>query len=443
LGKPVFVFNLHVIPDNDRCIAFDRQRLEVKTDSYSPPYLKGFLNESVTFRWRFKIPAGFQPSKDFTHIHQVKAGDGDEDAPLVTLTLRKANPDQLQIIHSTGTGGVTEKLLETPAAPFIGTWVEAYEKVTYSHTGQYSLVLYQLNTAKTLLSYSKSDIDLWRAGTTFGRPKWGIYRGLNASSQLRDEQVRFDRFCLAKGKDDCPPEQAAKYTVLSAANDSAFVAPGSIASFYGSGIANSKSGAGGIELPATLDGVSVVVTDSAAIRQTAGLFYVSPTQINFEMPVNTALGQASVAVVNSGTSLALASVAVMAVAPALFTADGSGLGVAAGLAIGVDAIGRQSAQPIYQCSNGTCSSLPVDLSNPPVYLSLFGTGIRNRTSLGSVQVTIKDTNVPVMYAGPEGYFPGLDQVNLAVPPSLRGSGETDLLMSVDGQTARTVRVNFR
>src|SRR5713101_3447193 len=79
LGKPVFVFNLHVTPDNDRCMAFDRQRIEIKTDSASPVYLKAFLDESVTFRWKFKLPAGFQPSKDFTHIHQVKAGDGDSD----------------------------------------------------------------------------------------------------------------------------------------------------------------------------------------------------------------------------------------------------------------------------------------------------------------------------------------------------------------------------
>src|SRR5260370_26125427 len=33
LGKSVFVFNLHVTPDNDRCVMFDRQRLEIKTAS--------------------------------------------------------------------------------------------------------------------------------------------------------------------------------------------------------------------------------------------------------------------------------------------------------------------------------------------------------------------------------------------------------------------------
>src|SRR2546422_10432370 len=43
-----------------------------------------------------------------------------------------------------------------------------------------------------------------RSTCTFVRPKWGIYRSLNNVAALRDEQVRFDDFCLAKGTDDCP-----------------------------------------------------------------------------------------------------------------------------------------------------------------------------------------------------------------------------------------------
>ena len=72
LGKHSFVFHIHVEPDNDRCKTFDRQRNEIKTHSSSPDYVKGFLNETVIFRWRFKLDAGFQPSSNFTHIHQLK-----------------------------------------------------------------------------------------------------------------------------------------------------------------------------------------------------------------------------------------------------------------------------------------------------------------------------------------------------------------------------------
>ncbi len=93
----MFVFHIHVTPDNDRCTAFDRQRLEIKTDGGSPAYLKGFLDDSVTFRWKFRLPEGFQTSNNFTHIHQLKAGDGDADMPTITLIPRKGNPDRLHL----------------------------------------------------------------------------------------------------------------------------------------------------------------------------------------------------------------------------------------------------------------------------------------------------------------------------------------------------------
>jgi hypothetical protein len=205
IGKPVFVFNIHVTPDNDRCTNFDRQRLEIKTDGGSPAYVKGFLNDSVSYRWKFKLPAGFQPSPNFTHIHQIKAGDGDSGAPIITLTPRAGSPNLMQII-ATDSNGAGTTVFQTSLAPFIGVWVEAFEQITYSHTGKYSIVIKALDGGATLLSYSNNNIDLWRTDTTFSRPKWGIYRSLNSPSFLRDEQVRFDRFCIAKGSDVCPSE---------------------------------------------------------------------------------------------------------------------------------------------------------------------------------------------------------------------------------------------
>jgi hypothetical protein len=205
LGKYAFVFNIHVTPDNDRCVNFDRQRLEIKAESGSPTYVKGLLNDSVSYRWKFKLPAGFQPSPNFTHIHQIKAGDGDAGAPIITLTPRYGSPNLLQII-ATDSNGNGSTLFQTDLTPFVGVWVEAFEQITYSHTGKYSIVIKTLDGGTTLLTYSNNNIDMWRTGTTFCRPKWGIYRSLNSTSYLRDEQVRFDRFCIAKGSDKCPSE---------------------------------------------------------------------------------------------------------------------------------------------------------------------------------------------------------------------------------------------
>jgi hypothetical protein len=58
---------MHVVPDNGRCSATDRQRLEIKTEGHSNPtsyqdYIVGHLGDTATFRWRFMLPVGFQRS---------------------------------------------------------------------------------------------------------------------------------------------------------------------------------------------------------------------------------------------------------------------------------------------------------------------------------------------------------------------------------------------
>jgi hypothetical protein len=203
LGQTVFVFSIHVAPDNDRCVAFDRQRNEIKTYGPSPSYLKGFYGDTVTFRWRFRLGDGFQASPNFTHIHQIKAGDGDAASPIITLTPRAGSPDRLQIIHVDSTGH-SSTVATTALAPFKGAWVEAYEVIRYAFDGAYAVTLTSLADGTQLFSYSTDQIDMWRNQTTFVRPKWGIYRSLNSPSDLRDEDVKFDDFCLAKGADDCP-----------------------------------------------------------------------------------------------------------------------------------------------------------------------------------------------------------------------------------------------
>jgi hypothetical protein len=197
---------MHVTPDNDRCNgATDRQRNEIKTYGPSPDSLKGQLNETVTYRWKFKIDAGFQPSPSFTHIHQIKAGDGtNDDSPVITITPRAGSPEKLEIIHTGNTTVSTlGKVKTVDLATFKGTWVEVVEKLTYKTASSYSITIKRISDNATLLEYSNTNIDLWRDGASFCRPKWGIYRSLNNVSYLRDEEVRFADFCIAEGSAEC------------------------------------------------------------------------------------------------------------------------------------------------------------------------------------------------------------------------------------------------
>jgi hypothetical protein len=206
LNKNVFVFTIHVTPDNDRCNgATDRQRNEIKTYGSSPDNLKGQLNETVTYRWKFKLDAGFQPSPSFTHIHQIKAGDGTNlDDPTITLTPRYGSPDRLELIHNGNTTSSTlGKVATADLSLFKGTWVEAEEKLVYKTNGSYAITIKRVSDGAVLLSYSNNNIDLWRDAATFCRPKWGIYRSLNNTPYLRDEEVKFADFCIAEGVAVC------------------------------------------------------------------------------------------------------------------------------------------------------------------------------------------------------------------------------------------------
>jgi uncharacterized protein (TIGR03437 family) len=99
----------------------------------------------------------------------------------------------------------------------------------------------------------------------------------------------------------------------------------------------------------------------------------------------------------------------------------------------------------YNFGQGGYVGLPIDLTNPgeAVYLLLYGTGLRNRGSLGTVSVTIGGEPVEVLYVGPQGQFPGLDQINVRVPGRLAGRGNVEVRLSVAGRMANPVTVRFR
>jgi uncharacterized protein (TIGR03437 family) len=219
------------------------------------------------------------------------------------------------------------------------------------------------------------------------------------------------------------------------------IAQGGLASLFGQNLATAPAQAPSLPLPDTLGGVTLTVTDAAGAQRRAQLLYVSPGQVNFLVPDNAAPGPATFTV---GTQSFTAPV--QTVAPALFSMSGTGSGVAAALAVAAQAGNPQlqSPVPVFQCQAQTCTSVPIVLGvDQPVYVSFYGTGIRNRTSLANVAVTVNGTALPVLYAGPAPGFAGLDQVNVALLLTLRGMGESNVTITVDGQTSNTVTINVQ
>ncbi|WP_283637392.1 T9SS type A sorting domain-containing protein [Aquaticitalea lipolytica] len=195
LNTNVFRFYIHTSPDNDRCINVDRQRNEIKTYDQSPENLLGRQNEIVVYKWKFKLEAGFKTSSNFTHLHQLKSvGGALEDMPMYTLTARKSNPDRLELRYAETDTQVT--LLQTSLAPFIGTWLDVTETITYGTSGTYAIEIKRVDNDNILLNYSNNSIINWRTGASFVRPKWGIYRSLLNAQDLRDETILFANFSI-------------------------------------------------------------------------------------------------------------------------------------------------------------------------------------------------------------------------------------------------------
>ncbi len=228
-----------------------------------------------------------------------------------------------------------------------------------------------------------------------------------------------------------------------------FVAPESIVSGFGVDLATATEAAGSMPLPTTLAGVSVAVTDSQGEQRPASLFFVSPKQINYQIPPGTSLGEGEVSVhrgPNPFASIMLAggNVQVASVAPALFAANSDGRGVAAALVQRVRSDGSQTFEQVAQFDSAQDRfvSAPINLGpeSDPVFLILFGTGIRFRGPQ-EVTATVGGDTVEVLFAGAQPEFVGVDQVNLHLSRNLAGRGEVDVIVTVDGQPTNTVQIS--
>jgi uncharacterized protein (TIGR03437 family) len=161
----------------------------------------------------------------------------------------------------------------------------------------------------------------------------------------------------------------------------------------------------------------------------------------------SAASYSEVALPQESIATAFGATLIRSLAPGLFTANLSGAGVAGAVAFRIAADGTQSYEPAAQFDTAQNSyvSRPIDLgpATDQVFLLLFGTGIRGRSALAAVNTQLGTVDVETLFAGPQGQFAGLDQINVRLPRSRAGSGEMDVRVSVDGKQANVVRVNVK
>jgi uncharacterized protein (TIGR03437 family) len=97
----------------------------------------------------------------------------------------------------------------------------------------------------------------------------------------------------------------------------------------------------------------------------------------------------------------------------------------------------------FQVVNGAVVAVPLNLKAcQETVLELWGTGIDAATA-STVEVTIGGLDATVLYAGPQGIYPGVDQVNVVIPQSLAGGGNVPVVLSIGGVTSNTVNVTIQ
>ncbi|MEP7269951.1 MAG: LamG-like jellyroll fold domain-containing protein [Acidobacteriota bacterium] len=220
----------------------------------------------------------------------------------------------------------------------------------------------------------------------------------------------------------------------------------SIIACFGNGIATGTASAATVPLPTTLAGTTITVRDAASTDRASGILFVNSTQLNGQIPQGTVNGTATVTVTSSDGIVSRGQVLITNVAPGIFTANASGIGVPSAYLIRVKPGNVQTQEELLEFSDAQNRFVPkpIDLGPPAdqLFLVLFGTGWRFRSALGGVSLGIGGVNSTVAFAGDQGFLAGLDQVNALLPRALIGRGEVNVNLMVDGAAANIVMLTF-
>jgi len=225
--------------------------------------------------------------------------------------------------------------------------------------------------------------------------------------------------------------------VLNAASNLPSLSPGSLATVYGSGLADAVHAVTpptpGQSFPTTVAGISVSVN---AVN--APLIYVASSQINVQIPWETPLGPAvSVQVTNGVAKSNIVTVPVTATAPSAFLYNSAGVAWVTGIV--------QEGCPASQCAiqPGGTYELWANGLGPKNLPEQDGVGdtatdINDLSVIGgqaSCQLTIGGMAAVVDYCGAA---PGeiIDQVNFIYPPALTAAAPVEATLTIGGVTGK-------
>ena len=222
-------------------------------------------------------------------------------------------------------------------------------------------------------------------------------------------------------------------TVSAASYTFTDLAPHSIVAAFGVNMANATRAAETIPLPVSLGGASIVVQDVTGAERPAPLFFVSPGQINYQIPPGTQPGPALLKFTDASGRVTQSAAVIQSAAPSVFTFTGNGLGAATAL----DAF------------TGTLPPFALTLMNgEPNILALFATGLGADATDGggnvaaSTRAFINGLPATLQYAGRAPGLIGLNQLNIVLPAGL-ASGAQRLRIGRNGLLSNETTIAIR
>jgi uncharacterized protein (TIGR03437 family) len=247
-------------------------------------------------------------------------------------------------------------------------------------------------------------------------------------------------------------------SVVSAATyqSSVPVAGGSLVALFGSGMvtannkASSTAAAQGVPWPTSMLNRQVVVND----QTTAPIYYISPTQINLQLPALVPAGSDRIAVrlADTGELVAGGTMLVSANSPGIFTSTQNGQGQAAALNQDGRVNGtnspatRGSVLVLYGTGQGQVSPLVPDGAAAPA--SPLSTTVAVPTSDGktcatsqpSMCVAIGTSFGEIQYSGLAPGYIGLWQINVKIPNDVTPGNSVPIRVVINGALSNTVTV---
>jgi uncharacterized protein (TIGR03437 family) len=223
-----------------------------------------------------------------------------------------------------------------------------------------------------------------------------------------------------------PPVYTAASIVGAASQVSGTIAPNSIVTVYGANLSWNTSAVTsadleGRDLPESLGGVTVYVNHLAS-----GIFYVSPSQVNFIVPYNTVGSTATIYLVRDGASGPHVTLPMATAAPGLFEWNGN-----FALAQHADGSLITEAAPAHSGEIVVLYATGLGRTSPDLFPGSYSDHAAVILYLAQLQVRLNGVAcaaADIYYAGVTPGFAGLYQINLRLPAELQSNPSIQVVM---------------